>query len=267
MENFCIIDYPNNAIDVYANPLSSDSVKLGICTQGHAEVSINGSRFEIHPGVLVVVLPNFTIQGIRQTNDFAVKGCQATMDYIAAVPRNSNFPLDAEKQPCLATTDSDSQDLKEFFDFIALQFYKPAHQVNQLILLSLLQALLHKVNVIYDQSNLVRIESSKSRENVITEQFFELLLKNYKTVRSALFYANALNLTRKHLSSTVKQVTGKPITDWIDSFAITEIKKLLKSKDLSISEIADELHFSSLTFLCRFFKKHTGLTPIGFRRT
>ena len=56
------------------------------------------------------------------------------------------------------------------------------------------------------------------------------------------FYADKMFLTPKHLSTVVKEVSGKTAGEWIDSLVILEAKAMLKSSEQSIQEIADELH-------------------------
>ena len=46
---------------------------------------------------------------------------------------------------------------------------------------------------------------------------------------------------------------------------LLEIKVLLQSTDLSVSEIADWLRFPDQSYLGRYFKKHTGLSPTQYR--
>ena len=50
------------------------------------------------------------------------------------------------------------------------------------------------------------------------------VLKNYKKERSVSFYADKLCLTAKHLSSVVKEVSGKTAGEWIDNFVILEAR-------------------------------------------
>ena len=70
----------------------------------------------------------------------------------------------------------------------------------------------------------------------------------------------------KHLSTVVKEISGKTAGEWIDSLVVLEAKALLKSSELSIQEIADELHFANQSFFGKYFKHHTGMSPKEYRR-
>ena len=51
----------------------------------------------------------------------------------------------------------------------------------------------------------------------------------------------------------------------IDKHVILEIKVLLKSTNLSVQEISNQLCFPDQSFFGRYFKKHTGLSPLQYR--
>ena len=79
-------------------------------------------------------------------------------------------------------------------------------------------------------------------------------------------YADKMFLTPKHLSTMVKEVSGKTAGEWIDSLVILEAKAMLKSSEQSIQEIADELHFANQSFFGKYFKHHTGFSPKEYRK-
>lgn len=109
------------------------------------------------------------------------------------------------------------------------------------------------------------LNSSNKSSNRLTEKFLSLVQQYFKKERFLDYYASQLEVTTKHLSRTVKETTGFTAVDWIDRFVILEAKVLLKSSNLSIQQIADELNFNSQSFFGKYFKKHTGSTPKDFR--
>lgn len=99
----------------------------------------------------------------------------------------------------------------------------------------------------------------------ISDRFIELVQQNFKTERFLEFYAKKLEVTTKHLSRTLKKCTGFSAVEWIDRYVILEAKVLLKSTNLNIQQIADELHFPTQSSFGKYFKKHLSLTPLEFR--
>lgn len=101
--------------------------------------------------------------------------------------------------------------------------------------------------------------------NRLAEKFVMLVQQNFRKERFLDFYANKLEVSNKHLSRTVKDITGFTAVEWIDRFVILEAKVLIKSTNMTIQQIADELNFNSQSFFGKYFKKHTGISPKNFR--
>ena len=125
----------------------------------------------------------------------------------------------------------------------------------------------------YDLFALINTETqeingrSKSRKDVIFEKYMREVLKHYKTERSVAFYADKLCLTAKHLSSVVKEMSGKTASEWIERFVILEARALLKSSDMSIQQIAEQLNFANQSFFGKYFKHHMGISPKEYRKS
>ncbi|WP_163265342.1 AraC family transcriptional regulator [Dysgonomonas sp. 216] len=104
-----------------------------------------------------------------------------------------------------------------------------------------------------------------SRKNKLYFEFMELIAKNYRKQRGIEFYANKLCISSRHLSSICKDITGITAKDRIDEHIIANIRILLVTTDLTISQISDELNFPNSSFFVKFFKKQTGMTPKEYR--
>ena len=97
------------------------------------------------------------------------------------------------------------------------------------------------------------------------EQFMQLLQHNCLKHREVQFYSNELNITAKYLNHLCKIHSGVTASDWIQRHAKERIILLLQNKNLNISEIADEMDFSSRSFFTRYVKNILGVTPSEFR--
>lgn len=100
----------------------------------------------------------------------------------------------------------------------------------------------------------------------LMRRFMEMLYSgDYAGDRSLGHYASGLYVTPHYLSEVCRKVSGRPATYWIDHFTIQHIIRMLGRKDLSLSEIADSLNFSSLSYFSRYFQKMTGMSPSRYR--
>lgn len=74
------------------------------------------------------------------------------------------------------------------------------------------------------------------------------------------------HFSKRHLARIFKEEYNISIYDYILNRKIAIAQSLLKKTSLSVSEIADQLHFCTATYFTEFFRKHTGLTPLQFRK-
>ncbi len=107
------------------------------------------------------------------------------------------------------------------------------------------------------------VKSYRVRE--LFNRFMMLLEKDYKISRDVNYYAEQMNISSKYLTNIVNQVTGHTPKTIIDQYVILQLKMHLKRTTQSIKEMAWEFHFADVSFFCRYFKKHTGLTPQQIR--
>ena len=107
------------------------------------------------------------------------------------------------------------------------------------------------------------VKSYRVRE--LFNRFMMLLEKDYKISRDVNYYAEKMNISSKYLTNIVNQVTGHTPKTIIDQYVILQLKMHLKRTTQSIKEMAWEFHFADVSFFCRYFKKHTGLTPQQIR--
>jgi len=97
------------------------------------------------------------------------------------------------------------------------------------------------------------------------EQFMHLLADHCLQQREVQFYSEKLNITAKYLNHLCKTHSGVTASEWIQRHARERIIILLQSKRFNISEIADEMEFSSRSFFTRYVKKLLGATPSEYR--
>ena len=104
-----------------------------------------------------------------------------------------------------------------------------------------------------------------NRQEEIFKRFIQLIHKHCTTQREVSFYAAELFITPRYLSTIVQNVSGTTAKSIIDRHVILEIKALLQSTSLSIQEISNRLSFPDQSFFGRYFKKHTGKSPLQYR--
>lgn len=131
----------------------------------------------------------------------------------------------------------------------------------------ILRALLYQVLMLLDRAfieqNPISI-SSDSRAYV--DRFFELVYSDCYNNRAVRYYAEKLHLTPNYLNELVKKSTGASTKQIIQNKLLAESKKYLLYSNLTVVEISERLSFQTPSYFIRFFRKHTGCTPLQFRK-
>lgn len=79
------------------------------------------------------------------------------------------------------------------------------------------------------------------------------------------FIAFRVNYDYNYLSNLFSEVEGTTIEKYIIAQRIEKVKELLTYDELSLSQIADLLGYSSAAYLSNQFKKQTGFTPSFYK--
>ncbi len=130
-------------------------------------------------------------------------------------------------------------------------------------------------------------EQKANLEKVLSPLGFEIiddkksrLIENIKTIIIDLVHhqdseaksnlsevlSNQLHHDYSYLSNLFSEVEGKTIEKYFIAQRIEKVKELLVYDELSLSEIAYRLNYSSVAYLSNQFKKVTGLTPSHFKK-
>ncbi len=79
------------------------------------------------------------------------------------------------------------------------------------------------------------------------------------------YLEHELDTDYTQLSKTFSSLEGRTIEKYIIAQKLEYVKELLIYNELSLSEIAWKLNYSSVQYLSNQFKKATGLTPSSFK--
>ena len=242
---------------------------LAVCNRGWCRMNINLQEYEMKEGMLAVILPEQIVQQGDRSTDVSGSFIAVSRDVRDMVipTMQQLFPMFfmIKERPCMSISPEELQSFREYHSFLWSKVKLKDNPYRKEITQGLLMALFYEIYNIY-QGHVVQERIPKSRKEDLFERFIRSITESYKNERSVSFYADKMFLTAKHLSTVVKEVSGKTAGEWIDSLVILEAKALLKSSELSIQEIADELHFANQSFFGKYFKHHTGLSPKEYRR-
>ena len=251
-------------------PIRADHFSVTLVVSGDAELQHNLIDYILTKNSLLTITPQVVHQFQKPIGDCKIIGMGFSHDFMVKA-HISEKHINA-------------------FDFFSSQS-KPKYQLNDdeaktmSTLLLLLrekdlagdehpfknEVIHHAFNLfIYELAAIVRRHRPNenlqiTRKEDIVFSFVKILSLHFKEERGVQFYADALFITPKHLSKTLKEVTGKTCSELIDDMVITEAKILLDESGTSVASVAEQLQFSDQFFFSKFFKRHTGINPSQYK--
>ncbi len=152
---------------------------------------------------------------------------------------------------------------KSYFDLIHEKSIENDLHTSEIVR-SLIYIILNEIDSIHRSKNKDKT-TEVSRGNAVLFEFKRLLTKHFIHERQVSFYAEKLHLSPKYFSTLIREVSGKTASEWINEMLLLEAKVLLQNPELTIAQIAYNLNFSDPSHFGKFFKKHSGKTPLQFR--
>lgn len=233
-------------------------------TSGQATMKIGSDTYTIQPGqVLIVPAGQVFSFGEKDVNTGYI--CSFHDDFLIgkfSSERLKDFEfLRVWGNPQIDLDAQTSQFVEHLFSRILLDYTE--HGLDKLdIIQPYLITLLCEINRVYKPMSVSTQTSAVS----LTNRFKELLFTHARTLHRVTDYATLLHITPNHLNKTVKGITGKSPTKWIDEAIVLEAKVLLSQRNTAISTVAADVGFSDQAYFTRLFKKQEGITPSDFRK-
>ena len=127
----------------------------------------------------------------------------------------------------------------------------------------------HQLKQRLDQNDFALISG---KENIVTEKIKNVIIEmihysdEMPVIKYSSYISSKLKTNYTYLSKIFSKVKNVTIEHFIILHKIERVKQLLLYNDLTLSEIAWKLHYSSTAHLSSQFKKITGLTPSLFKK-
>ena len=132
--------------------------------------------------------------------------------------------------------------------------------------------LINTIDILY--IHLARVYQSLPTELMETSsaliyisRFEQLLQNDLSSEKNPSYYAEKLSISPRHLNRLVNECFGMSTSDYIAGNVTLEAKRLLALSTLQLKEIAEQLGFDDYAYFSKYFKKHTGVSPVAFRKS
>lgn len=170
-----------------------------------------------------------------------------------------------ETSEALHMSDAERSIIEGIMENIQNEDIRSIDEHSQDIIVSQLDVLLNYAERFYTR----QFRTRNSVESDIQNRFQEILHKHFESETDKLItasdIASGLSMSTSYLSDLLRSLTGMNTQQHIHLYLIERAKGLLKTTDLSVSEIAYSLGFEYPQYFNRLFKSKTGQTPVAFR--
>ena len=238
-----------------------------ICRKGMAMLNVNYKDWELYEGAVITLFPNDVVE-LKVDGNFEAE----ILKYNPSLLREASLQLEQtvysslRKDRCRQDTLVVTNIINGMFGLLKVYFDQSECTCISQLVLCQLKAFFIGFHEYLQRNPQYRPDEVKSyRVRELFNHFMMLLEKDYKISRDVNYYAAQMNISSKYLTNIVNQITGHTPKTIIDQYVILQLKMHLKRTTQSIKEMAWEFHFADVSFFCRYFKKHTGLTPQQIR--
>lgn len=251
----------------YSNIRTSGCLIM-ICNEGAATVSINFMKNKLQQGDIAIIMPELCFSVVEVFDCCLVQ----TISLSETVIEQTLYKMTTSQlldyiyiNPIIRVPSLHIPIIEDWFKQIkwilnyALEGYKQPLLSNSFYNLAM------GIDSILSDTEKERLFSIKNRSWVLCGQYCTLVVKNCHQNHDVGFYANMMHITPEHLYKVIMNITKMSPKEIIDLQILSEIKILLSETDMVIKEIAQELGFEDPSYMCRFFRRMTGMSTSEFK--
>ena len=267
----CIAVNSASEMEIFRFPSRLNALIIGVGTEGETSLTSNLQEFRLKKDSLFIFSPKHILQ-VQSNNRFKAHLIVIAPDFLKRInidiKRMMPLFLQFGSLPCMELTHAESQSLRSFISMVEQELKGSETDFSSEIIGGLIAATIYKVGDILTHYLTEHPEVDSPIHNRAEEyfrQFTELLGEHYKHERSVGFYARQLCITPKYLTTLIKRISGKSVSEWIDNYVILEAKTLLKYSNMSVQEIAYYLNFPNQSFFGSYFKRNAGMSPSQYK--
>lgn len=260
-------DISKEILNMYTNfPCRLKAGIFVLCMQGEIEASIDTTNYKVKANDFVTIVPGSILQIHKVEGDLQIYFLGYSSQFITeadVIKPTLNILYTIKAAPVLPLRKEIAKIIEEHLALLAKTYLTFYGKISKEVTKHMLLTLVYGLGELYKDLRTQKTVVGKSEK--IAHDFTQLVMQHYNKERNVAFYATQLGITQAHLSTTIRQVTGKTCLDIIASMVIMDAKAQLKSTDASIQSIAYSLNFTNMSFFGKYFKRYVGVGPLEYR--
>ena len=260
----------------YSKPRRPKYHLVIIVIDGSIDLIINGEphHFGRHS---YINLPTWAdVYEISYTDDFHAMVTATDNSVVEDIFRNRNpFPPDfrfsiSHSLGGEITDEKDvrilQKDISNLIESLSDRSHRFAEEINYAYFYIMLTDMANMLWSKYGEGTPTHNTDMKRSESIL-KGFAELVSKHIMTEPSLDFYAGQLCVSKQYLSLIIKEKTRVTAGRIIAVMRTEAASRLLRDPELTIQQISARMSFADQSSFGKFFKKHTGVSPMRYRQT
>ena len=240
-----------------------------LCLDGTATINFNDKEFTLEKGGCCIIRATQLIEDWKASEDFRCMIVYADPQFIEKATPRSNYgirgSLSLFNTPVFHLTEEEFERCKEDYGRIEKCLANPGHRFFEEVKINAMQALILDFFDFHARQNDQEDDIQTPAAQLMWRFIGMLERGDYRQNREVSYYASELCVAPKYLSEISKQISGQSANYWINRFAILDISRLLRDKQLDFVEIADLFNFSSASYFTRYVQRYLGESPSEYR--
>lgn len=238
-----------------------------ICRSGTARMTVNMRDFDISEGSGIDLLPDSIVMLQSAGDDFTVE----YFVYSRELYEEATFRIDHSFLQFLSDnvvyrhTPKTLQSMDLWMRQQAAMYADREHMFRYTITRNRLQNVFLDIYDHVKREKRIYEDEAPNRQAALFRIYMALVHENFRSQHNVAFYAERMCITTRYLSAIVRNISGSSPKGIIDRIIMLELKCLLRTTNMSIQEISVALHFPDQSYMGRYFRKHTGISPSEYR--
>ena len=282
-DDFVVIEsvgaFPSNGLLPESGVYIENHGVIIVCTEGMAQFEYDGQTIQLRKNdMFIYVMLRSVISNFMSSQNFNCRQIWFTASEAWNVDMHGSKNLAdhlmfLKQHPKVSLSDQDAAVFDDYFQLLCRRMCDRTPMLYVDIVRSLFSTMLLEVMdmvrrdmMVGEEQNVPSDSAPGEHRQKLADRFLQLVEQSDGRIRKVDEFASQLNVTPKYLSMLLKETMNRRPSDMIHLFTLKAIEHRLRFTDMSIQEIANDLKFPNASFFGTYFKAHTGMTPMEYRR-
>ena len=240
-----------------------------ICTEGIAQFDYDGQQIRLHKDDLFLYMPHSVVTNFMSSSDFNCRQIWFSRGELWNINKYGEVSLSdlpyLKRHPIMHLTEDDVKLLDDYFQLLCRRMRDPSPVLYSNIVRSLVSAMMLEILSMKRRQEPENTVTTGVHRQRLANEFMRLVEQSDGRIRRVDDFASRLNVTPKYLSILLKETMSRRPSEMIHFYTLKAIERRLRYTDMTMQEIANDLNFANASFFGKYFKEHTGMTPLDYR--